>query len=145
MIVSADALILVADGEKALFLRNEGDEIDLQLTVDRKKTQENPPTRDQAANRRGRMHDGGGHKSAVEDTDWHELAKDRFASQLADILYKRAHANEFEHLYLVASPNTLGELRKNLHKEVEDKIVSELAKDLTNHAIEDIEGHLNKA
>ena len=139
MHIATDTLILVADGEKALFLRNEGDEKYLNLQVESKQSQDNPPTREQAANRRGRMTGGSGNKSAVEDTDWHELAKDRFASELSDILYKRAHKGEYEHLLIIASPSTLGELREHLHQEVTDKLIGQIDKDLTNHPIEKIE------
>lgn len=135
-----DTLLLIADGEKALFLRNEGDEKYLQLVVEKKREQDNPPTREQGTHRPGRMSDGQGpHSSAVQDTDWHELAKERFASDLADILYKRAHKGEFDRLVLVASPSTLGEIRPHLHQEVTGKIIGEIDKDLTNHPIDQIE------
>ncbi|MEO0362054.1 MAG: host attachment family protein, partial [Pseudomonadota bacterium] len=104
--------VLVADSEKALFLVNEGDAEHPILSVFRKKTQDNPPTREQAANRRGRFNDGPSvHRSAVDDTDWHELAKERFAKELAEILYKRAHDGEFDRIVLVADPSVLGDLR----------------------------------
>lgn len=137
--VPHDCLVLIADGEKALFLRNEGDAKAPNLSVVRTKEQDNPPNREQAANRPGRMFDGTGHKSKVDDTDWHQLAKDRFASDLADLLYKRAHRGEFEDLIIAADPSTLGELRKELHQEVEKRIIAEIDKDLTNHEVSDIE------
>lgn len=142
MYIATDTLILVADGEKALFLRNEGDEKYLNLQVEQKEKQDNPPTREQAANRRGRMFDGTGHKSAVDDTDWHELAKDRFAADLADMLYKRAHNGDYDRLVVIASPSTLGEMRDHFHKEVSDKIIGEIDKDLTNHPLNEIEKSL---
>ena len=146
MYIATDTLILIADGEKALFLRNEGDEKYLNLNVEQKKKQDNPPTRDQAANRRGRMSDGNGtgHRSAVDDTDWHELAKDRFASDLSDLLYKRAHKGDFDRLVIIADPATLGEIRSNLHKEVGDKVIGEIDKDLTNHPLDEIEKMLQQ-
>lgn len=137
--VPRDCLVLVADGEKALFLRNEGDAQALDLHVERKKEQDNPPNREQSANRPGRMFDGTGHKSKVDDTDWHQLAKERFASDLADILYKRAHKGDFDRLIIAADPSTLGELRQELPQEVEQRIIAEIDKNLTNHDMADIE------
>jgi len=137
--VTHDCLVLIANGEKALFLRNVGDAKALQLEVVRKKEQDNPPNREQAANRPGRMFDGTGHKSKVDDTDWHQLAKDRFAGDLAEQLYSRAHEGEFQKLIVAADPSTLGELRKEWHQEVEERIIAEIDKDLTNHEIVDIE------
>ncbi|MBE9635565.1 host attachment protein [Salipiger mangrovisoli] len=139
-ILSNGTWVLVADGEKALFLRNDVDERDPDLNVVRIETQENPPDREQSANRPGRMADGGpGQKSALDDTDWHELAKERFADELAEILYKLAHKGRFERIVLVAPPATLGELRAKLHKEVSSKVVAELDKTLTNHPLDKIE------
>lgn len=135
-----DTLIVVADGEKVLFLRNRTDHEDPNFDVTGSDEQDNPPNREQAANRRGRMPDTGpSQMSAMDDTDWHELAKERFAADLADKLYERAHKGEFDRLVLVAAPKILGELRDQLHQEVTDKIVAEIPKTLTNHPVDEIE------
>ena len=132
--------VLIADGEKALFLENRTDGEDPFFEVFREEEQDNPPTREQAANRPGRMSDGpSGHRSALDDTDWHQLAKDRFAQDLADILYKKAHAGAFDSLVIVAAPKVLGELRDELHQVVTDKVIGEVAKTLTNHPIDEME------
>ena len=140
-----DTLVLVADGEKALFLRNTGDAEYPDFDVERKKTQKNPPAGDQATDRPGRMHDSGvQQKSALDDTDWHELEKDRFAADLADMLFKRAEKNDFDRLVICAAPHTLGELRKQLHKTVVDRLIGEIDKDFTNLPVNEIEKHLKK-
>jgi len=132
--------VLIADGEKALFLENQTDGEDPFFEVFREEEQNNPPNREQAANRPGRFNDGPSvHRSAVADTDWHELAKDRFAHDLAEILYKQAHKGRFNKLVIVAPPNTLGELRQELHQEVTQKVIGEVPKTLTNHPIDEIE------
>ena len=138
--LSQDTWVLIADGEKALFLQNHTDGDDPYLQVVRKEEQDNPPTRAQAANRPGRMSDGpSGHRSAFDDTDWHELEKERFAKDLSNILYKLAHKGRFDRIVLVAPPAVLGDLRDNLHKEVQSKVVGEIPKTLTNHPIDEIE------
>ncbi|RED13749.1 hypothetical protein POI8812_02144 [Pontivivens insulae] len=132
--------VVVADGEKALFLINRGDAEYPNLDVFREEEHDNPPAREWAANRPGRFNDGPSvHRSAVQDTDWHQLEKERFAKDLADILYKKAHAGAFDRLVIAADPSTLGELRKELHQEVTARIVAELDKDLTNHPVDEIE------
>ncbi len=130
--LSQDTWVLIADGEKALFLQNHTDGEDPYLQVVRKEEQENPPAREQAANRPG-------HRSAFDDTDWHELEKERFAKDLSDILYKLAHKGRFDRLVLVAPPAVLGDLRDDLHKEVQSKVIGEIPKTLTNHPIDEIE------
>lgn len=141
-----DAWVLVADGEKALFLRNVTDGEDPFLEVIREETQANPPTRDQATDRPGRFNDGPSvHRSAVQDTDWHELGKERFARDLADILYRKAHEGAFDKLAIVASPGVLGDLREAMHIEVRDRIIAEVPKTLTNHPIDGIERAVKEA
>ena len=138
--------VLVADGEKALFLKNEGDGLYPNLAVIRELSEENPPTREQGADRPGRFNDGpSAHRSAVDDTDWHRIAKERFADEIAGKLYKSAHRGEYEQLVVVAPPLVLGELRKKVHKEVGERIVGEFAKTLTNHSVADIEKSLMAA
>lgn len=132
--------LLVADSEKALILENIGDAENLNFEPFRKEVQDNPPNREQAANKPGRFNDGPSvHRSAVADTDWHQLAKDQFAEDLGEILYREAHKHRFDQIILVAEPSVLGKLRKSLHKEVEEKVVGEIPKNLTNHPIEKME------
>ncbi|KQI69693.1 Host attachment protein [Loktanella sp. 3ANDIMAR09] len=132
--------VVVADGEKALFLRNITDGENPNLEVIRKEEQDNPKDIDQSANRPGRVGQSANPgKSAYDDTDWHELAKDRFAADLADMLYARAHKGQFDSIVLVASPHILGELRDQLHQEVTQKVIGEIDKTLTNHTVGDIE------
>ena len=132
--------LMVADGEKALFLKNEGDTAYPNLQVVREIEQDNPPTREQGTDRPGRLSDGpSAHRSAVADTDWHKVGKVRFADQIAEQLYKMAHRGDFKEIVLIAPPLVLGELRKKLHQEVSDRIVGEIPKTLTNHAVFDIE------
>ncbi|TIX03020.1 MAG: host attachment protein, partial [Mesorhizobium sp.] len=50
--------IVVADGEKALFLRNEGNTRNPDLQVVQEMEQENPATREQGSDRPGRYNDG---------------------------------------------------------------------------------------
>ncbi|MEI4231830.1 host attachment family protein [Roseovarius sp. D22-M7] len=132
--------VLLADAEKALLLHNKVDAISPALDVVRKTEQENPSDYEQSANRPGRRKDPGtGQSSAMEDTDWHELAKERFAHDLADILYKHAHRGDFDRIVLVATPYVLGRLRDELHKEVRERVVAEITKDLTHHPLDKVE------
>lgn len=138
--------IVVADGEKALFLENRGDTQYPDLQVVQEMEQANPATREQGSDRPGRYSDGPSiHRSAVEDTDWHRLGKERFADEIAERLYKLAHRGAFKEMVLIAPPQVLGDIRRKLHKEVAEKITVEIPKTLTNHTIADIENLLQAA
>ena len=139
MQVPHNSFVMVADGEKMLFFRNEGDDEYLKLVVERKREEENPPNRELKTDEAGRRHAQGPGRSAYEETDFHQLAEDRFAAETAAMLQRWALRNDFESLVVVAPPKTLGELRKHYHKEVEKRLVAEVAKDLTNVPVEEIE------
>ena len=146
MQVPHNAFVVVADGRKMLFLRNEGDEVHPNLQVERKRVQENPATGDQATDLSGRAQStrmqggtfasGGG---TMDNADFHQIEEDRFAADTAELLKARALNNDFESLIIVAPPKTLGELRKHYHKEVENRLAGEIDKDLTRHTIPEIE------
>ena len=138
--------VLVADGEKALFLRNKGDAEYPNLEVVREMHDENPSTREQGTDEPGRHYDTGpannngfAHRSGFQETDWHRIGKERFADEVAKRLYSLAHRGKFDKIILVAPPQVIGELRKELHKEVSQRVQGEVAKTLTNHTIWDIE------
>jgi len=138
--------ILVADSEKALFLRNETDAENPNFVVVAKEEQENPATSEQGTDKPGRMQDTGvQQRSGMEDTDWHRLAKERFAHDLADRLYGLAHKGAFDRIVLVAGPRVLGALRDHLHKEVQQRVVGEIDSNLTHEPVDAIERHVAKA
>jgi protein required for attachment to host cells len=140
MQVPHNSFVMVADGKKMLFFRNEGDSEFPKLEVERKVEQVNPPTRDQKTAEAGRAFpsSGPGHH-AYSETDFHQLEEDRFAAETAEMLKRRALNNDFDQLIVVAPPRTLGELRKHYHKEVEKRLAGEIAKDLTGHPVAEIE------
>lgn len=140
MHVPHQAMILIADGSKMLFFRNQGDDDYLNLVVEQKEVQDTPPDRELKTDAPGRSFTSvGSARSGMEEADFHQLEEDRFAADVADLLKERALGNDFEALIVVAPPRTLGELRKHYHKEVERRLTGEIAKDLTSHPVEEIE------
>lgn len=141
-----NTFVVVVDGRRMLFLRNEGDASHLDLVVERVREQGNPADRDQKTDAPGRSFSSvGAHRSAYEETDFHQLNEDRFAAETADLLARLAQRNDFEALVVVAPPTTLGELRKHYHKQVSERLIGEVDKDLTGHPIDQIETILTAA
>lgn len=146
VMIDHNAWVMVGDGEKALFFRNEGDPLHPNLEVIDVLEQDNPKTHEQGTDRPGRSHSSvGTHRSAMQETNWHKLEKHRFAKEIADLLYSAAHSGRYSKLILAAPPMTMGDLRKALHKEVADKVVAEVSKDLTNMPPHEIERVLTKS
>ena len=141
-----NSVVLVADGRKSLFFRNEGDGSIPKLSVEDKEIHENPAHHEQATDTAGMsMKTKDGRGGSMQEVDFHQQEEDRFAAGLAETLKARALANDFEALVVVAPPKTLGELRKHYHKEVERRLVGELAKDLTGMPVAEIEKALQNA
>lgn len=140
MRISHDALVLVADGRKSLFLRNEGDDEFLNLVVDDQRAHSDLKDRDwksDAAGRRPSSATPG--QDSTGETDFHQLEEDRFARDTAELLAQRVRQNGTGELVIVAPPRTLGELRQHYDKTIEARIVAEIDKDLVNHPIDKLE------
>jgi len=137
--IPSAALVLVSDGRRARFLRNKGTAANPELVLESALDSENPPTREQGTDRPGRTHSPDGHsRSALEETDWHQQAEERFAAQVANLLYHMEHAHKFDELVVVAPPKMLGDLRARLHPEVAGCVIAEVAKDLTGQPLPEI-------
>jgi protein required for attachment to host cells len=103
-----DAIVFVGDGRKALFLRNEGDEKYPNLKTERVFLDHNPPTHEQGTDRPGRSFSSVGHgRSAVEQTDWHDLEEHHFARVVAEALEKLVRERHVKALLIAAPPRTL--------------------------------------
>ena len=141
--VPANALVLVSDGRRARLLRNQGTPVKPQLIVEHSLERQNPPTREQGTDKPGRrngaMVNGGGiSRGAIEQTDYHTQQEERFAAELAELLYKMGHAGKFAELVVVAPPKMLGDLRAKFHPKVAGAVVAELPRDLTQYSVPEI-------
>jgi protein required for attachment to host cells len=139
--------ILVADGRIALVLRNEGDDVNPNLkTVEVLRNDANPKTGDLGADRPGRaIESTSGRRSAVEQTDWHDLNEHRFSRRVAAFVESHVLVAKPPALVIVAPPRTLADLRATLAPSVRDKVILELDKDLTHSPLHEIEAHVLKA
>jgi len=144
MPLANNALVLVTDGRKTLFFRNHGDESQIDLRTEAHDEREDQKDGEMKTDAPGAIGQSGGYsgRTAYEETDFHQLEEDRWAHSAAEQVNKRALANDFDALAIVAPPRTLGELRKKLHKEVERRVVCEIPKEMTGRPIPDIEALL---
>ena len=124
------AFIVVADGTGARFFTNTGHGFDVTLSLLGSIGPHDLENEGPAGHRPP--------ESSAQETD-----EATFAKQLAKELYRRAQAREFEALVLIADPQTLGQIRPSLHKEVTSRITLELAKTLTKASIKDLEKALS--
>lgn len=130
--IPSDAMVVVADGEGARIFRNVGTDHKLSL-----KQQQQLTAHD--------FDDDGPSGSAPPDQTFRQSDEATFAKHLTNRLNQGALTNGYAHLVLVADPQTLGQMRPQLHKETLARLHGELAKTLTNSPVEDIERALNSA
>jgi protein required for attachment to host cells len=134
MKVPHQALVALANGERFLIMRNIGQpfepklekvsDLDLELT---------------------NFSAGVRHQDPVQrsgSTDIDELAH---GAAIAEWLNNKTLNGETEPLVIAADPKTLGQIRQHCHKELQSRIVGEVAKDLTNQPMEAIERALTMA
>lgn len=86
---------------------------------------------------------GGGHafESKTDPKQQHAIS---FAKRVADYLDDARVSNKFNDFLIAAAPAFLGELRKHITEQTNERIVFQLDKDLTQHSVDDIRAHLPK-
>lgn len=136
-----NALVLVVDGRKMLLLRNHGDSNGIDLQTDAHSERGDAKDQDMKTDAAGRSHSPAGSGlpgGTMGESDYHQQAENRFAAQVADQMRTMALAHQFEHLVVIAPPRTLGELRHHWHKEVQNRILVEIDKEMTDRPVADI-------
>lgn len=145
MTLPADTLVLVADGRKALFLRNHGDQrqIDLRTASHRERDdRKDSDIKTDAAGQSPAPAGTGLAGGTMGEPDFHQQEEDRFARDLAEKINAMALARAFDALVVVAPARTMGELRPLWHKETTARLVGEHVKEMTDRPIADIEALL---
>ena len=138
------ALVLVADGTKMLFLRNHGDENQIDLRTEAHDHREDRKDREIKTDAPGTTKQSAGYgRSTYEEADFQQQEEDRWIKDAADELKARALRNDFDALAIVAPPKALGVLKKCLHKEVERRVLCTVNKEMSGRPIPDIEALLN--
>lgn len=122
------AHVAVIDGERFLWLVNAGDAANPQL--------ENlgSPDLDPTNRSQGKMR----HSITTNQHSGNDLDEAAHVAAAADWMNHQAKTNKIAHLIVVADKRSLGELRRHYHLEVENRLVGEVGKAMTNHSIEDI-------
>ena len=84
----------------------------------------------------------GNGRSAMEQTDWHDQAEQRFLAKLAARLDKAVLGGETPSLIVVAPPRAIGVLRRAYSSHVRQAIRAEVEKDYVKMPVDEIARHL---
>ena len=118
MLLPHGAIVALVDGQKFELYRNAGNEAEPDLAA-------LPAPALDTSN-----HSGGSHHSSAGNHADRLVTEDAHAAAVADWLNSQVLGHQIEHLVVIASPRTLGELRKNYHKQTAGAVIKELHKDL---------------
>ena len=129
------ALVALANGEKFKLMRNVGQPLEPKLEavgdLDLELTNFSAGVRHQ---------DPAGQRNGSTDID--ELAH---GAAIAEWLNTQTLRGGIDQVVIAADPKTLGQIRQHCHKELESRIVGEVAKDLLNSPLPAIEQALAAA
>lgn len=125
--------ILVADGARARVFRRVGPAGPVAELEEGCFEGERRPSRELGGDRPGRTFDsaGPGRHAMEPPSDPHRLAETAFLREVTAWLSEREREGAFERLILVAAPRALGELRRLLPPALAQRVVEEVASDLT--------------
>jgi protein required for attachment to host cells len=144
--IRKDEWVVVCDGAKALLLQNTGDAKFPSLKTIEVFEQENLSTHEQGADKPGRAYGSVGNvRSAVDQTDWHDLSERDFLVRLAQRLDAAVSSGKAKSVIVVAPPRALGMLRPAYTHALKDAVRAEVDKDLVKMPVYEIEKYLTQS
>ncbi len=134
--------IIAADSSRARILQVTDREKHLDEIEDLLNPEGRVHDRELIADAHPRLHGTSGPGSDREETSATQHATELFAKRVGDYLDRARTAHKYDRLHLVAPPKFLGQLRKELGKEVQKLVAEELPKDLSWLKARDLEERL---
>jgi len=135
--------ILIADGSQAkTFLAAGKHKIELLNEA----AIAHPPSHELVADRPGRTFDskGAGRHAKEPPSDAHDRAETEFIRSIAAQIDAAHEKKEFDRLIVVAAPKALGNLRSAYSKRLAGAVTTEIAKDVTNLPITDLQDFMQQ-
>ncbi|VAW13209.1 hypothetical protein MNBD_ALPHA09-824 [hydrothermal vent metagenome] len=133
MVSPVHTWIVLASGKGARILLNDGVGHGIKPVEGAVLTHDPKRDSDVYSDRQGRVHDrvGTARHAAERPTSGAEQDRRAFAGEIAAYLDKYGHKGSFNRLIIIAEPSLLGLIRAALSPSVADRVVAEIAKDLT--------------
>jgi protein required for attachment to host cells len=126
--------ILIADGAHARILEHGGPGKGLTPVKGLKFEQEPLKNQEIVTDRQGRSFSstGPGRSAYEPDLSPVDQREQQFVERMAERLEEHRRNGDFDRLIIAADPTSLGTIRAKLSKQVQETVVAELPKDLTN-------------
>ncbi len=135
MDIKHGTIVAVADGEHFKLFRNVSNDARAKLeALDAPKVDN--------SNRSAGVHRP---NTGATGEDSRGLEEAGHAAGTVDYLNQQVLQHKIDSLIIIADPRSLGEMRRHYHKELENALLGEIAKDLSNNPIPDIESAISAA
>ena len=128
MLLPHNSVVVVADGEHLKLYRNAGLEGQLQLE----------PADAPDLHPHGHS-SGDHHRSSTANPDRRQQGEDTFAAAVVSWMQSEVLAGRISSVFVIASPKSLGEMRRHYTPALREVLAGEAAKELVSHAVGDIE------
>lgn len=129
MLIPHGSHIMVVDGSRFALFRNKGKDHAPELQLIEQERDIVPRTSEIGTGQPGRgFQSNGGHRSAYEQTDYHQIMEDQFAKHACQKLEAVLEKDDASAI-LIAAPRVLGMMRKRLTSLACKRILVEIDKD----------------
>lgn len=127
MLLPHAALVVLADGHDWTLLRNAGNEAEPELVA--------LPLPELVEHNHG---GGARHGSSSGGTSAHQMREDAHAAAIADWLNRQVAGHKLGQVVIVATPRTLGELRRHYSHALQAAVIAEIGKNLLHNPVREV-------
>lgn len=148
MKLTAQTLLVLADGQKAMFLRNQGHNGQIRLEKVQTFTLDNLASHELGWDRPGRAYSrcaNDSRRSAYESSDPHEQGEMRFLEDLARAIDGALASDGYQRVVLMAPPRALGILRQALSPAAQQRVQETVPKDYLKTPMAELEQMLMRS
>lgn len=145
MRINADTLMVMADGQKAIFLKNTASKGGIKLERLCIMSLNTEPSRKLGRDRPGHSQIGSdSRRTSFEQPDYHQIVEDRFLGSVAKGITQFLKIGDFKDIMLIAEPRAIGILRSQMDEATKEFVRSEITKDYLKTKIPDLETYLQQ-
>ena len=137
--------LAICDGQKAMLLENQGDQVMPKFEARHISEQKNPLSHEQGTARPGRAFSSTGRRSATEENDLHKQQAVSFLREFATVINREVADGRIKQLVVIAPANALGQIRPFFSRQVSKTLIGELARDYVKKPLYEIERLLAKS
>lgn len=145
MRIHQKTLVLLADGQRATFLRNQAQGETVSLEILHSMAFFNEANRDMQADRPGHTNVGMSERgTSYEQNDIHQANEVSFLQGVIEAMEPVMAQHDLNQILLIAEPRALGVIRQHMPSALMNKVTLQLDKDYTKNPLPELESILRQ-